>query len=440
MHQQFTGSMSRHHSVAMENGRHHQPPGGGHPPMPIRSSISGDRVNQITPPDTARDNFYQNLGAHSGGGGGQQNPGRNRIGGSQTSLTGYNNNNAPGGSNSSGAGARIARPASTHFMNAAASTPSIMLTEQQQQQQQQMMMMMSRSQSTASYVQQSPGPEKPSRQYSYEIHESDDNNTAANTIEKPRTVRFMETDASPVQEEEEDSDDPQLYEEAETPPPPLPPATETVSGPGTARLDMLLNSNSSSSSNITSSPPKRVSFQSSEQQSVVVTSATNTTNNESKSVEYSRESTKTSSRVSFRDQYLNQPSFTSRGEEEENNCEGGEEDNLNEENVDDRNELYEEEEDNRVHRMSRDQDPNTFIREAESLLNDATIGVRDLGIQQAAPPGISVSAGGADGVASSKGGVTTHTPSVIGTQEVYRDPRQRRLTQQQQVSETEFPI
>lgn len=58
--------------------------------------------------------------------------------------------------------------------------------------------------------------------------------------------------------------------------------------------------------------------------------------------------------------------------------------------------------------MEEEQDPNAFINEAENLLN----------------PGL-------DRLDLS-GGVPGHTPSVIGTQEVYRDPRARMMLEKQE--------
>merc|ERR1712181_116044 len=55
-----------------------------------------------------------------------------------------------------------------------------------------------------------------------------------------------------------------------------------------------------------------------------------------------------------------------------------------------------------------EQDPNAFISEAENLLNPA---LSKLDFSE---------------------GTTGHTPSVIGTQEVYRDPRQRMLHEKQE--------
>jgi len=57
--------------------------------------------------------------------------------------------------------------------------------------------------------------------------------------------------------------------------------------------------------------------------------------------------------------------------------------------------------------QERSEDPNVFLNEAENLLNAAS-----MGMGKPAPSG--------------------HTPSVIGTQEIYRDPRQRRLQQEQE--------
>jgi afadin len=55
------------------------------------------------------------------------------------------------------------------------------------------------------------------------------------------------------------------------------------------------------------------------------------------------------------------------------------------------------------------EDPNAFISAAETLLSGQTLSKLEVSHV-----------------------TTTHTPSVIGTQEVYRDPRSRRLAQEQE--------
>jgi len=62
-------------------------------------------------------------------------------------------------------------------------------------------------------------------------------------------------------------------------------------------------------------------------------------------------------------------------------------------------------------RLNAKEDPNAFIHEAETLLNSATMGLSKM-----------------DFNTSSSG----HTPSVIGTQEIYKDPRSRMLMEQQE--------
>merc|ERR1719357_1879675 len=59
----------------------------------------------------------------------------------------------------------------------------------------------------------------------------------------------------------------------------------------------------------------------------------------------------------------------------------------------------------RVSRLENvERDPNKFISEAESLLNSSSLAIQD-------PVKMNVG----------------HTPSVIGAQEIYKDPRQRRI-------------
>jgi len=62
-------------------------------------------------------------------------------------------------------------------------------------------------------------------------------------------------------------------------------------------------------------------------------------------------------------------------------------------------------------RLNAKEDPNAFIHEAETLLNSATIGLNKLDFNSSS---------------------TGHTPSVIGTQEIYKDPRSRMLLEQQE--------
>merc|ERR1719509_379771 len=75
-----------------------------------------------------------------------------------------------------------------------------------------------------------------------------------------------------------------------------------------------------------------------------------------------------------------------------------------EEDMEDMEDMEEDEEEEET----PEQDPNAFISEAENLLNPAL-------------SRLDFSEGGSG-----------HTPSVIGTQEVYRDPRQRMLHEKQE--------
>jgi len=57
--------------------------------------------------------------------------------------------------------------------------------------------------------------------------------------------------------------------------------------------------------------------------------------------------------------------------------------------------------------FANNEDPNAFISEAEEMLNSATMGLSRMDFSSSNHSG--------------------HTPSVIGTQEIYRDPRSRML-------------
>jgi len=61
----------------------------------------------------------------------------------------------------------------------------------------------------------------------------------------------------------------------------------------------------------------------------------------------------------------------------------------------------------KLDQLNANEDPNAFISEAEQLLNSATMGMSRLDFNIPSHTG--------------------HTPSVIGTQEIYRDPRSRRI-------------
>jgi len=74
----------------------------------------------------------------------------------------------------------------------------------------------------------------------------------------------------------------------------------------------------------------------------------------------------------------------------------------------------------RVSRLENvEKDPNKFISEAESLLNSSSLA---LGDGPKGEPNVKLNVG--------------HTPSVIGAQEVYRDPRQRRMEAAEQEKKT----
>jgi hypothetical protein len=62
-------------------------------------------------------------------------------------------------------------------------------------------------------------------------------------------------------------------------------------------------------------------------------------------------------------------------------------------------------------RLNAKEDPNAFIHEAETMLNSATMGLSKMDFNTSS---------------------TGHTPSVIGTQEIYKDPRSRMLMEQQE--------
>jgi len=62
-------------------------------------------------------------------------------------------------------------------------------------------------------------------------------------------------------------------------------------------------------------------------------------------------------------------------------------------------------------RLNAKEDPNAFIHEAENMLNSATMGMSTMDFNTSS---------------------TGHTPSVIGNQEIYRDPRSRMLLEQQE--------
>merc|ERR1719435_800291 len=99
--------------------------------------------------------------------------------------------------------------------------------------------------------------------------------------------------------------------------------------------------------------------------------------------------TPTKRRVSF------MPEETSVETDESTKCDDND-NNITQENLD---------------RLNAKEDPNAFIHEAETLLNSATIGLSKMDFNP-----------------SSSG----HTPSVIGTQEIYKDPRSRMLLEQQE--------
>jgi len=156
-------------------------------------------------------------------------------------------------------------------------------------------------------------------------------------------------------------------------PPPVetPPPAQAVaaSAPGTQRLDMLLgNTAPAVATTLGRSKPK------------------------------SETPTKRDKRVSFMPEEASVTKFeysSDPGHEESAKYDDND-NNISQENLD---------------RLNAKEDPNAFIHEAENLLNSATIGLNKMDFNTSS---------------------TGHTPSVIGTQEIYKDPRSRMLLEQQE--------
>jgi len=201
------------------------------------------------------------------------------------------------------------------------------------------------------------GPEKPQRQFSYEMEPPPGQRVEQERLSQNR-VRFQEPQEEPVSSHKRNGN--VIPEEASpVSPPPLPnspPPMETPPpAPGTQRLDMLLGNTKPKAETATRS--KKVSFMA-EEVSV--------------------------SKFEYNDEDLDE--VTETDEEQDGN-----QNDFNEENL-----------------VKKQEDPNVFLNEAETLLSGG-LGKIELS---------SVSTG--------------HTPSVIGTQEVYRDPRSRMLLEQQE--------
>lgn len=161
-------------------------------------------------------------------------------------------------------------------------------------------------------------------------------------------------------------------------PPPLPNSSPPVatpppapsSQPGTTRLDMLLGNNTANLRSKAETPTKN-------------------------------------KKVSFMAEEESVSKFEYISEDEEEGEKYGDDDiaefDDNDNNISQEN----------MKRLNAKEDPNAFINEAENLLNSSemTLGIKRLDLSA---------------------GPTGHTPSVIGTQEVYRDPRSRMLLEQQE--------
>merc|ERR1719510_2375942 len=201
------------------------------------------------------------------------------------------------------------------------------------------------------------GPEKPQRQFSYEMEPQPGQRGEQERLSQNR-VRFQEPQEEPVSSHKRNGN--VIPEEASpVSPPPLPnspPPMETPPpAPGTQRLDMLLGNSKPKAETTTRS--KKVSFMA-EEVSV--------------------------SKFEYNDEDLDEVTETDDDQD-------GNENDYKQENLE-----------------KKQEDPNVFLNEAENLLSGG-LGKIELS---------SVSTG--------------HTPSVIGTQEVYRDPRSRMLLEQQE--------
>merc|ERR1719242_1155611 len=212
------------------------------------------------------------------------------------------------------------------------------------------------------------GPEKPQRQFSYEMEPHPSQRPETERLSQNR-VRFQDPQEEPVIsnkrnghptiEENPGESSSALHTMTASPPPlpnsPPPMETPPPPAPGTHRLDMLLGNTKPKAEATTRS--KKVSFMA-EEVSV--------------------------SKFEYNDEDLDE--VTETDDEQDKN-----ENDFKQENLE-----------------KMQEDPNVFLNEAENLLAGG-LGKIELS---------SVSTG--------------HTPSVIGTQEVYRDPRSRMLLEQQE--------
>merc|ERR1712106_21960 len=156
-----------------------------------------------------------------------------------------------------------------------------------------------------------------------------------------------------------------------SPPPvesPPPSQAPSSSAPGTQRLDMLLGNTGPSAGTLGRSKPK------------------------------SETPTKRDRRVSFmpEEEAVTKFEYDSDDVKEESDKYDDNDNNITQENLD---------------RLNAKEDPNAFIYEAEAMLNSDTMGMSKMGFSTS---------------------LTGHTPSVIGTQEIYKDPRSRMLMEQQE--------
>jgi len=262
----------------------------------------------------------------------------------------------------------------------------------------------------------SPGPEKPQRQFAYEAENprefgqmplradnSTGSRTELNSKQSHTRVRFQDNS-----QEEPKISTAKRNGPSELPPLPatLPPNNTSPTPPvaGTARLDMLLGNGHSRSRAET--PPKQLAAES------AAPPRREPPATPTKRVSFLPEES-SRARVSFQEEGAAVEETSTRGRVSFREVEEEQEEEM--EGRDDRLEVMqqeeEEEEEEGRNKRERSQDPNEFISEAENLLNQAQVGVGRLEISSSL--------------------TTTHTPSVIGSQEIYRDPRQRRLQQEQ---------
>jgi len=156
-----------------------------------------------------------------------------------------------------------------------------------------------------------------------------------------------------------------------SPPPvesPPPSQAPSSSAPGTQRLDMLLGNTGPSVGTLGRSKPK------------------------------SETPTKRDRRVSFmpEEEAVTKFEYDSDDVKEESDKYDDNDNNITQENLD---------------RLNAKEDPNAFIYEAETMLNSDTMEMSKMDFSTSS---------------------TGHTPSVIGTQEIYKDPRSRMLMEQQE--------